>query len=132
MCSPEFLTPFQPPHELEMLERGFELGETHDPEQCVLAYRRTYPGGLMLTVEFDIGHSSSIGVSILRDGRCLSETVSEGVLSIQFQSWHGDRILRVPFEERLLGNDMRIHYHPAPSIYFASRQQGVQGRKAYS
>ena len=124
----EFLTPFQPPDELEMLERGFEIGEAHDPEGCVLAYRRAYPDGLTLTVEFDIGHLSSIRVSIMCNGRCLSETVAEGVLSMQFQSWHDDRILRIRFDEDSLGNDMRIHYHPAPFIYFASSQS----RKAYS
>lgn len=116
----EFLTPFQPPDEMEMLERGFEIGEAHDPEECVLAYRRTYPDALMLVVEFDIGHVSSIRVSIMRAGRCLSETVADGVLSLQFQSWHGDRILRVRFDENFSGNDLRIHHHPAPSVHFAS------------
>jgi hypothetical protein len=119
----EFLTSFQPPDELEMLGRGFEIGEAHDPEECVLAYRRTYSDGLTLTVVFDVGHSSSIWVSIMRDGRCLSEMVAEGVLSMQFQSWHDDRILRIRFDESFPGNDLRIHHHPAPSIHFVSRRQ---------
>lgn len=61
----------------------------------------------------------------MRDGRCLSETVAGDVLSIQFQSWHGDRILRVRFDENFSDNDMRIHHHPMPSICFVSRGQGA-------
>lgn len=121
----EFLTPFQPPDEHEMLEHGFEIGEAHDPEECVLAYRCAYPDGLTLAVEYAVGHSSSIRVSSMCDGRCLSETVAEDVLSIKFQSWDGDRILRVRFDERAHGEDMRIHHHPAPSLYFASSRHGT-------
>ncbi len=78
----EFLTPFQPPDELDMLERGFEIDDAHDPEECVVAYRRTYPDALTLTVEFHIGYPSLVKASIAFAGRCISETVAEGVLVV--------------------------------------------------
>ena len=118
----QFLTQFQPPDELDMLERGFELDDAHDPEECVLAYKRTYSDAFELRVQFNIGHPSSIKASITCAGRCISETVAEGVLVIEFQSWHGDGVIRARFDKSFDGHDMRVHYRPEPAIHFASLQ----------
>lgn len=121
LAAMRFLTSFQPPDELEMLDRGFGISSDHDPEEAILSYVRTYDGGTELNLKFEIGFSSTIYASIKAAGAMVSEFTVVDVSYIEFQSWHGERIFRVRFNPSPNAYDLRIHYDPSPNIHFSNR-----------
>ncbi|MFG6485602.1 hypothetical protein ACG04R_02900 [Roseateles sp. BYS78W] len=120
-----FLTPFQPPDELEMFDHGFGLAAEHDPEEAVLSFCRSYEDFRLLTVTFKMGYSSSVHVLITEKEGTTSNLSVEEVATWGFQSWEGESILRFSFSNTFEHFDLRLHYEPAPRVYFCALPQSA-------
>jgi hypothetical protein len=116
---------FSLPPELEFIERGFGLSPLHDPDEGIISYVRAYPRTRELTLTFDIGAVSLVLIRLSEASASLCELSLERVCSLAFQSWHGERTIRVGFEREFSGVDLRLHYDPLPSVHLASVASGA-------
>ena len=112
-------------HELEFFERGFGLSPLHDRDEGVFSYVRAYENGRQLTLTFDIGSVSTLRVNLAEACVPLSDITVEGFKALAFQSWHGERIVRVDCDHELSRVDLRVHYDPAPSIHMTALRSGA-------
>jgi hypothetical protein len=115
---------FNPPSELEFIERGFGFSPLHDPDEAVVSYQRAYPGDRTLMLTFSAGSAPSLSIVLSQSSIPLSVMTLEYVNSFSFQAWHGERIFRIGFEREFGGIDLRVHYDPTPSVHLASFASG--------
>jgi hypothetical protein len=116
----QFLTPFQPPEELEMFDQGFGLAPEHDPEDAILSFHRQYDAAKAVIITFRIGYPSSVHVLITDGEITTSNLLVEEVAGWSFQSWNGESVLRFMFSNAFEHCDLRLHYELVPSIYFSA------------
>ena len=108
---------FTPPHESEFLSRGFDFSPAHDPNEAVLSYCRHYASQQVLTVGFTLGSETALHVSIAHGSAPVATVEMENLASMDFQSWHGERILRFYFSVPRGATDLRVHFEPEPRVY---------------
>jgi hypothetical protein len=114
---------FSPPDESEFFERGFGLSATHNPDECVISFVRSYADGNELTLTFEIGSNTTLYVSLERLSKVLTEITLESVADFSFQSWHAERTIRCGFSLRSVAMDLRIHYDPVVSVHLSALSQ---------
>ena len=116
---------FTPPPEIEFLERGFDISQEHDPDEAIISYAFAYKDGSELKVTFTIGSIPSVHVSLSQSSRLVAEVTVENIIDVSFQSWSGERNLRMSFKENHASTDLRVHYEPQASIHMASLATGA-------
>lgn len=111
---------FSPPDNDEFFSRGFVFYSLHDRDEGVISYLYTYEDETALTVTFELGLTSAVHVCIIQTDQILANITVENIAEVSFQSWHGSKILRMRFQGVCSNTDMRVHYHPQPSIHLTS------------
>jgi hypothetical protein len=114
---------FFPPDESEFYERGFGLTPTHNPDECVSSFVRSYADGNELTLTFEVGSITTLHVSLTRFSKVLTEITVEEVAAVSFQSWHDERVIRCGFSLQSAAMDLRIHHDPVASVHFSVLSQ---------
>ncbi len=116
---------FELQHELEFFERGFGLSPLHDRDEGVFSYVRSYENERQLTLTFDIGSVSTLRVTLAEACVLVFDITFECFRALTFQSWHGERIVRVDLDQEFSRVDLRVHYDPAPSIHMTVLRSGA-------
>jgi hypothetical protein len=109
---------FPVPSELDFQERGFlktDRESTGAPfDWAVAEFAREYPGDIKLLISLcSIGNFAEL--SLLEKDRTLCHIHLETVSWLEFQSWHGEQVIRV-YADDSARRCVRAHYSPMPSI----------------
>lgn len=114
-----YYTTYQLPDEAEFAERDFwptDMDPAHLPFDWAEAqYVRYYPNDTALTLTFcPGGGSADIGLTNA-NGRVFGVLI-ERIVMVDFQSWHGERVVRLYMQTPLGEREAFVHYDPVPRL----------------
>jgi hypothetical protein len=110
---------FYLPPDQEFAERSFWRSETKSTgapfDWPVAEYVREYADGLRLALSF-CPSDQSVEATLSGPLGTLCQIYLDSISEIAFQSWHGERIVRLTWQNNPNRRCIRIHYEPVPRI----------------
>ncbi len=103
------------PEELEFFEREFGLSSEHDPDEGIFSYIYRYDDGRDLIITHSPCGGCSISARLIEGDETIFYAYQEGLVSLSFQAWGKDKVLRANFEPSY--SEYRVSYLPKPKLH---------------
>ena len=106
------------PEELEFFERGFGYSDEYEHDEGLFSFLMTYENGEQLIFTHSPFGNNSICVKLFQNEELVFQVYKENVLRIEFQSWSGEQVLRVYFDDATDCNDFLVYFSPRPRLKY--------------
>jgi len=104
------------PDELEFFDKGFGYSNEYDHDEGQFSFLLNYENGIKLIFTHSPFGDCSVSAKIFVNDDLLVHIQKEGVSEIAFQSWSGEKVLRVYLGKE--HHNYLVYFDPVPRIKY--------------
>ncbi|PSV99573.1 hypothetical protein [Photobacterium lipolyticum] len=107
---------YEVPEEEEFFIRGFGYSQEYDHDEGLFSFIKSYGHDEYLVFTHSPMGQGSVTVKLVVKGQEVFRVYKERISQISFQTWSGQKVIRIYFSEPCDSRDFLVYYEPRPRL----------------